>query len=80
LEDKPQGPVALHHGYWYLLLQTHKMQPGTAIPLTWGSMNRGQRLALDTMMPLSMENESLGSPSMTQSRMRTGSPKTVTSL
>jgi hypothetical protein len=50
--------------------------------LAWpcGSISSGQRRALDTMMPLSMENESLGSPSMVQSRILTGSPSTVTSL
>jgi hypothetical protein len=65
---------------WNLVFSMQKLQPCIAAPPTWGSMNRGQRLALDTMMPLSMENESLGSPSITQSRMRTGSPSTVTSL
>ena len=43
-------------------------------------MSSGHRRALDIMMPLSMEKESLGSPSMVQSRILTGSPSTVTSL
>eukprot|EP00955_Chlamydomonas_euryale_P033751 349632-Chlamydomonas_euryale.AAC.9 len=36
-----------------------------------GSMNSGHRRAVVAMMALSMENESLGRPAMTHSRMRT---------
>ncbi len=41
----------------------------------WGSIMSGQRLALATMMPLSMEKESLGRPAIPQARMSTGSPR-----
>ena len=40
-------------------------------------MSRGQRLALLTMMALSIEKLSLGRPWMTHSRVCTGSPSTA---
>ena len=54
--------------------------PPSTLIHTCGSMSSGHRRALDIMMPLSMEKESLGNPSMVQSRILTGSPSTVTSL
>lgn len=38
---------------------------------------RGQRRALAMMMPFSMLKLSLGNPAMSQSRTRSGSPRTV---
>ena len=41
----------------------------------WGSIISGQRRALATTMPFSMEKESLGRPAISQSRTLTGSPR-----
>jgi hypothetical protein len=45
--------------------------------LAWpcGSMHSGQRRALATMIPFSMEDESLGRLAMSHSRILTGSPR-----
>ncbi len=40
-----------------------------------GSIMRGQRLALVTIIALSMENESFGRPAMPHARINTGSPR-----
>ena len=43
-----------------------------------GSIISGHRRAFDVMMPLSIEKESLGSPSMFHARILTGSPSVST--
>ena len=46
----------------------------------WGSIRRGHRLEFEIIIPLSIEKESEGRPAIFQSRIFTGSPKTVERL
>ena len=43
----------------------------------WGSIIKGQRLALNTIIPLSTENESVGNPSIFHCLIRTASPNFI---